>query len=122
MSRFRRQGGLLGSPLAAEPEDPMAAAANLIDLALVFIVGMVAITALMMRMPDLFNPDAKVAIIRNYDSQQMEIIIKDGRRVRALRATDEQAGGRAQKLGTAYRLSDGQVVYVPEAEPDATRP
>ncbi|GJM21255.1 MAG: hypothetical protein DHS20C15_11700 [Planctomycetota bacterium] len=34
----------------------------------------------------------------------------------ALRSTDRALEGRGERLGVAYRLSSGEVVYVPEAE------
>jgi hypothetical protein len=44
----------------------------------------------------------------------MEIITKKGTRIDAVKMTREQAKGRGMRLGTAYRLEDGSMVYVPE--------
>jgi len=44
----------------------------------------------------------------------MEIITKQGKKIEAVRVTRAQAQGRGVRLGTAYRLNDGSMVYVPE--------
>lgn len=44
----------------------------------------------------------------------MEIIKRKGLKIEKYRATSEKLGGEGQKLGTAYRLKSGEVVYVPE--------
>lgn len=98
----------------SEPEDPLAFAANLLDLALVFMVALVAIIAVYLRLPDLLNPQTDIAIIRNFDPQRMEIIIRQGKKIKAYKAAGFAKGKAAQRLGVAYRLEDGTVVYVPE--------
>lgn len=44
----------------------------------------------------------------------MQIIIKDMSQIQVLNMTDKIAGGQGSRMGTAYRLESGQVVYVPE--------
>ena len=46
----------------------------------------------------------------------MEMIVKRGERIERLRASEERGAGRGQRLGVAYRLESGEVIYVPEAE------
>ncbi|GBC99935.1 hypothetical protein HRbin17_02468 [bacterium HR17] len=101
----------------SEPEEPLAFAANLLDLALVFIVALVAITAVYLRLPDLLNPQTDIAIIRNFDPQRMEIVIRQGKKIKAFKAAGLAKGKAAQRLGVAYRLEDGTVVYVPDPIP-----
>ena len=36
------------------------------------------------------------------------------RKLRFRRSRDKKLGGEGERLGTAYRLKNGQVVYVPE--------
>lgn len=45
---------------------------------------------------------------------EMAIIIKKGTQVTATRVTRERAEGRGNRLGIAYRLEDGSMVYVPD--------
>ena len=47
-------------------------------------------------------------------SSQLEIIVKKGEKIRAVKVTKTQAKGSGERLGTAYRLQDGTMVYVPE--------
>ena len=61
-----------------------------------------------------------VTIVTNPGQPDMEMIVKRGKKIERLRATDEQGWGRGLRLGTAYRLESGEVVYVPEASDDAT--
>lgn len=56
-----------------------------------------------------------VTIVTNPGRPDMEMIIKRGKKIEKLKATGEQGRGAGRKLGTAYRLESGEVVYVPEA-------
>jgi hypothetical protein len=55
-----------------------------------------------------------VTIVTNPGRPDMELIVKRGQKIERLRATGEQGWGRGERLGTAYRLESGEVVYVPE--------
>jgi hypothetical protein len=44
------------------------------------------------------------------------VVSKTQQQVKVERVTDRQLSGQGERLGTAYRLPDGQVVYVPEQE------
>jgi len=105
---------LVDSPLSEYHEDPLSALANLFDLALVFVALLVAVIATTLRLPELLNPEADLAIVRNLGPGEVEIVLKKGRTITAYRATDYLVGGRATRLGIAYRLEDGQIVYVPD--------
>jgi len=112
MSKF------LNLPLPEEvEEDPLAGIANLFDVSVVFIVGLMISLFSVYRMGGLINPDTEVTmVITNPDGEQ-EIITRKGTEIEAYRVTtDAVAGGDGVRLGIAYRLPDGQVIYVPEAE------
>ena len=98
-------------PSGEADHDPMASVANLFDIALVFIVAL--LFALMARFGQdiLRKPSAKVD-----DAGKMEILTRQGKKIRHLKQSNEKAEGRGVRLGTAYRLEDGTVVYVPENE------
>jgi hypothetical protein len=114
MSRRISKRRLLNAPLSGYHEDPLAAVANLFDLASVFIAFLVAVIATRLGLPELLNPEADVAVVRKSDSGQVEIVLRRGKTVKAYRATDYLVGGQATRLGIAYRLEDGQIVYVPD--------
>ena len=44
----------------------------------------------------------------------MEIITKKGKDIKVQKVTDKSLSGKGLRLGTAYELEDGRVVYVPE--------
>jgi hypothetical protein len=45
----------------------------------------------------------------------MQIVVKEeGKPIEVLNMTDKIGGGTGEVLGTAYRLADGRVIYVPD--------
>ncbi|MBN1322652.1 MAG: DUF2149 domain-containing protein [Methanotrichaceae archaeon] len=108
--RRRRLGALdsLGD------DDPMSGVANLFDTAMVFAVALLLALVVSYNVPELLNPDASVTIVKNPGDPNMQIIIKNMDEIQVLDMTDEIAGGQGTRMGTAYRLESGQVVYVPE--------
>ena len=40
--------------------------------------------------------------------------IKEGQELKVLNMTEQIAGGQGVKMGTAYRLETGEVIYIPE--------
>jgi len=55
-----------------------------------------------------------VTIVTNPGKPDMEMIIKRGPKIEKLRATGETGQGKGKRLGTAYRMDNGEVLYVPE--------
>ncbi len=100
--------------LHLEDDDPLSGVANLFDLGLVFIVGLLLTLFTAYHLSDLFSEKSEVTILKKNKTGQLEIISKKGRRIKAIRITKEKAKGFGERLGTAYRLQDGTVVYVPE--------
>ena len=98
--------------LDEEDDDPVLSTINLIDVFLV-VIGMLLIAVI----NNLMNPFAndKVTIIRNEGKPNMEIITKDGQKVTRFKASGASGEGDGEKAGTAYRMKDGSMVYVPAA-------
>lgn len=44
----------------------------------------------------------------------MGIQIKQGERIKVMNVTEQLAGGQGDKVGTAYKLETGEIVYMPE--------
>ena len=110
MARFLRV------PPPDEPEeDPLAGVANLFDVSVVFIVGLMISLFSIYRMGDLLDPETEVTMVKTNAQGESEVIIKKGTEIDAYRVTSEQAQGDGERLGTAYRLSNGQIIYVPDA-------
>lgn len=102
-----------GDP-AFRDDDPMTGVANLFDIGLVFIVGLLMTLMGVFRMQDLFDENSKLTIVKQRESGEMEILVKDGTKLTATRVTREAAKGMGNRLGVAYRLKDGSLVYVPD--------
>ena len=102
------------SVLANEPlEDPIAGVANLFDASIVFIVSMMIALFMAYNMMDLLDPSSEVTMVKKNANGEMEIITKKGNEIKASKVTDQKLSGRGERLGTAYKLPDGRIVYVP---------
>jgi hypothetical protein len=98
-------------------EDPLAGIANLFDVSVVFIVGLMVSLFSVYRMGNLVNPETEVTMVTTNANGEQEIIRKKGTEIEAYKITPESlSGGDGERLGIAYRLPDGQVIYVPEAD------
>ena len=103
-------------------EDPAAGLLNLFDVWIAFAVALLLAMVSYMSVPELMNAKSDVTVIKNPGAADMEIIQKKGVKIDRYRATSEKLAGEGQKLGTAYRLVSGEVVYVPEgSEPPPKR-
>ncbi len=111
MNRTGRQS--LGM-LEDSDDDPMNGVANLFDAAMVFAIALLLALVLSYNIPELLTPEASVTIVKNPGDPNMQIIIKEMDQIQILNMTDKIAGGQGTKMGTAYKLENGMVVYVPE--------
>lgn len=109
-------GRFLHLPAPEEPpeEDPLAGIANLFDVSVVFIVGLMITLISVFRMGDLIDTTSEVTMVKTGADGRREIIVKKGTEVTAYEISGELAEGNGERLGTAYRLANGQIVYVPE--------
>ena len=62
-----------------------------------------------------FNND-KVVVVKNPGEANMEMTIKDGKKMEKHKATGKIGEGEGMKAGVTYQLKDGSFVYVPEKE------
>jgi len=99
-----------------EDDDPLNGVANLFDLGLVFIVGLLITLFSAYQLTDLFSEKSEMTLMKKNADGQWEILIKEGKEIKAMKITRSKSEGRGEKLGTAYRLENGAVVYVPEVE------
>ena len=110
MARFLH----LPSPEEPMEEDPLAGIANLFDVSIVFIVGLMVTLFSVYRMGDLLDATSEVTMVKTNAQGEREIIVKKGTTIEAYRVSGQTAEGDGERLGTAYRLADGQIIYVPE--------
>lgn len=97
-----------------EEDDPLAGVVNIFDVSVVFIVGLMIALFSVYRIGDLIDPNSEVTLVKTNEDGLREIIVKRGTEVEAYELTGETMGGEGERLGTAYRLADGQIVYVPD--------
>jgi hypothetical protein len=117
MARFLH----LPSPDEIAEEDPLSGVANLFDVSIVFIVGLMLTLFSVYRMGDLMDQNSEVTMVKTNAQGEREIIVKKGTQITAYKVTGKTAAGEGERLGTAYRLANGQIIYVPETA-DETAP
>lgn len=113
--RSSKAGRGFGDP-AFRDDDPMTGVANLFDIGLVFIVGLLMTLFSAYHLQDLFDQTSEMTIMKQHKSGELEIITKKGTKVKAMKVSRSKASGRGERLGIAYRLHDGSMVYVPEEQ------
>lgn len=96
------------------PFDPMNGVGNLFDTAVVFIAALLLALMTVLDAKDIFSRESELTIVRKDRRGEMTIVEKKGRKIRAVKMTRDEAAGRGVRLGTAYRLEDGSMIYVPE--------
>lgn len=97
--------------LEENDEDPFIAIVNLIDVLLVIIAALFLVST--------YNPLSSfgaenVTVISNPGTAEMEIVIKQGKEIKRYESKGKTDVGSGVKLGTAYQLPDGTMVYIPE--------
>lgn len=97
-------------------EDPLAGIANLFDVSVAFIVALLIALFALFSAGTLLDRNSNVTFIKQGENGEMEIITKQGPEIKVQKVTDKTLSGQGTRLGVAYRLTSGQVVYIPEGE------
>lgn len=96
--------------------DPMSVVGNLFDVAMVFAVALMVALVGRYQMTELFSKE-DFTIVKTPGKENMEIITKEGERINRYTPSDDQSTSdspRGRRVGTAYELENGEVVYIPE--------
>lgn len=109
---MKRKRGFLQN---ADDDDPMATVSNLFDVAMVFAVALMVALVTHFNMAEMLSNE-DFTVVKNPGKENMEIIQKKGREIETYKASGQtQDGGtKGKRLGTAYQLEDGRIIYVPE--------
>lgn len=93
----------------------MALVSNLFDVAMVFAVALMVALVTKFNMTEVFSQE-DYTIVKNPGSENMEIITKKGEQITKYTANDQQeaTGQKGKKVGIAYELENGEIIYVPE--------
>lgn len=95
-------------------EDPMSMVGNLFDVAVVFITALLVALFSLLGLNELLDAKSSVTLMKRNAAGEVELITKVGQKIKAVKMSKEQSEGRGQRLGTAYKLEDGTMIYVPE--------
>ena len=92
-------------------DDPILSVVNIVD---VFLVIIAVLLIAVIENP--LNPFATqdVIIIKNPGKPDMGLVVKEGNELKEYKSSGQIGEGQGAKAGTAYRLKNGSMVYVPE--------
>lgn len=98
-----------------EDHDPLAVVTNLFDVAMVFAVALMVALVTRFDMTEMFSQE-DFTMVKNPGTEQMEIITKKGEKIEKYTHSQEQNdnGSRGKRVGVAYQLDNGEIMYVPE--------
>lgn len=98
----------------SEDDDPMSGMANLFDLAMVFAVALMVALVTRFNVTEMIS-DEDFTLVKNPGKPNMEIIKKKGKTIEKYKATKGKSSqGKGKKVGTAYELENGEIIYIPE--------
>ena len=102
----------------SEDNDPLLGLINLFDASMVLVVAMLLSLISKGNVADMAArlSQQDVTIVTNPGKPDMEMVIKRGNKIEKLKSTGERGAGAGKRLGTAFRLENGEVVYVPEGD------
>ena len=99
-----------------EDDDPMSVVSNLFDVAMVFALALMVALVSRYNMTEMFSKD-NFTMVKNPGKENMEIITKDGDKINRYTPSEDQSkksGNKGKKVGIAYQLENGEIIYVPE--------
>jgi hypothetical protein len=92
-------------------DDPILSVVNIVDVFLV-VIAVLLIAVIENPLSPFTTQDALV--IKNPGQPGMEMLVRQGKELKRYRSSGRIGEGEGEKTGTAYRLKDGSMVYVPE--------
>lgn len=100
---------------ATEDHDPVAMLSNLFDVAMVFAVALMVALVTKFNMTEIFSQE-DYTMVKNPGKENMEIITKEGQTITKYKPSEsqEKSGKKGKKVGIAYEMENGEIIYVPE--------
>ncbi len=101
---------------ASEDDDPMGVVSNLFDVAMVFAVALMVALVTRYNMTEMLSAE-DFTVVKNPGKDNMEIITKEGQQINRYTPSadsDPSDGKRGKRVGVAYELENGNIIYVPE--------
>lgn len=112
MNRFTRKRRLLVN----DDLDPMNVIGNLFDVAMVFSVALMVALVSYLDVAEMLFSDT-FTMVKNPGTEDMEIVTKkDGEiiRYKATQSNNENLASKGQRVGTAFQLESGEIIYIPD--------
>lgn len=99
----------------SEDSDPMSVVSNLFDVAMVFAVALMVALVSRYNMTEMFSQE-DFNMVKNPGQENMEIITKEGEKINRYTPSEDKdaSGNKGKRVGVAYELEDGNIIYVPE--------
>ncbi|WP_036853325.1 DUF2149 domain-containing protein [Porphyromonas cangingivalis] len=97
-------------------EDLLSVIVNMFDVAMVFAVSLMVAMVMHMNMTEIFGKE-DFTIVKNPGKDNMEIITKEGKQIKKFTPKEEQnnsSKSKGKRVGVAYELENGEIIYVPE--------
>jgi hypothetical protein len=94
-------------------EDPLTLMPNLFDLSIVLAVAFLLTSLGALGMRSLTSQEDWTMVKRSA-SGQTEVVSRQGKSIRVQQLSARKAGGQGLRLGVAYELETGEVIYVPD--------
>lgn len=98
-----------------EDSDPMSVVSNLFDVAMVFAVALMVALVSRYSMTEIFSQE-DFTMVKNPGKENMEIITKEGEKINRFTPSGDSGSnsGKGKRVGVAYELENGDIIYVPE--------
>jgi len=97
--------------------DPLSSLTNLFDVAMVFAVALMVALVEHLNIAEMLMEE-EFTIVKNPGRDDMEIITRKGEEITKYKQNlDQQADPnqkRGRRVGTAYQLENGEIIYIPE--------
>lgn len=99
----------------SEDNDPMSVVSNLFDVAMVFAVALMVALVSRYNMTEMFSQE-DFTMVKNPGKENMEIITKEGEKINryTLSEDSDPSSNKGKRVGVAYELENGDIIYVPE--------
>ena len=92
---------------ATEDHDPVAMLSNLFDVAMVFAVALMVALVTKFNMTEIFSQE-DYTMVKNPGKENMTITKYKPSE------SQEKSGKKGKKVGIAYEMENGEIIYVPE--------
>ena len=95
-------------------DDPLSLMPNLFDLSIVLAIAFLLTALGALSLGDMMRSSNDWVLLRRTESGQTEVLTRKGKSIRIHQLSAREAGGQGMRLGVAYELEDGEVIYVPD--------